>query len=57
MRLYLSSYGAPHYRSIHPESGLIENVIDYFIYSKIPFIALRDGDAHISDQSAMKSFP
>jgi dipeptidase E len=48
---------APHYRSMHPESGLIENVIDYFIYNKIPFIALRDGDAYISDQSATKSFP
>lgn len=38
---------APHYRSPHPESGLIENVIDYFIAHQIPFIALRDGEAYV----------
>jgi dipeptidase E len=42
---------APHYRSPHPESGLIENVIDYFINNRTPFIALRDGEAFISDQT------
>ena len=41
---------APHYRSPHPESGLIENVIEYFINNGIPFIALRDGEAYVSEQ-------
>lgn len=36
---------APHYGSPHPESGLMKNVIDYFINNRIPFIALRDGEA------------
>jgi dipeptidase E len=40
---------APHYRSPHPESGLIEDVIDAYIQGKTPFIVLRDGEAHISD--------
>jgi dipeptidase E len=40
---------APHYRSPHPESGLIEDVIDAFIKEKTPFVVLRDGEAHISD--------
>jgi dipeptidase E len=39
---------APHYRSPHPESGLMENVIDYFINNWTPFIALRDGEAYIA---------
>lgn len=39
---------APHYRSRHLESGLIENVIDHFITNQIPFIALRDGEAYVS---------
>jgi dipeptidase E len=41
---------APHYRSLHPESGLMENVIDYFIANQIPFIALRDGEAYVSGE-------
>ena len=40
---------APHYRSLHPESGLIEEVIEAYIKAKTPFIALRDGEAHISE--------
>jgi len=41
---------APHYRSPHPESALMESVIDYFISNKIPFIALRDGEAYVSGE-------
>jgi dipeptidase E len=40
---------APHYRSPHPESGLVENVIDYFIENNIAFIALRDGDVYLKE--------
>lgn len=40
---------APHYRSDHPESALIEQAVAYFVGNKIPFIALRDGEAYIMD--------
>jgi dipeptidase E len=40
---------APHYRSDHPESELIERSVAYFIDHKIPFIALRDGEVYIQD--------
>jgi dipeptidase E len=46
---------APHYRSAHPESGLMENVIDYFIKEKTPFIVLRDGEAYLSPQIMRES--
>ena len=39
---------APHYRSPHPQSGLMEDVIGTFINNGIPFIALRDGEAYVS---------
>jgi dipeptidase E len=42
---------APHYRSQHPESDVMEDVIDAFIRNKIPFIALRDGEAYVSDDA------
>ena len=40
---------APHYRSNHSESPLIEKEIEYFIEQKIPFVVLRDGEALILD--------
>ena len=40
---------APHYRSDHRESALIERSVEYFIEHKIPFIVLRDGEAVIHD--------
>jgi dipeptidase E len=40
---------APHYRSNHSESPLIEKSVEYFIEQKIPFVALRDGEALILD--------
>jgi len=40
---------APHYRSPHPDAVLIEKVNDYFISHRIPFIALRDGEAYVLD--------
>lgn len=39
---------APHFRSPHPESDVMEDVIDSFIKNKTPFIALRDGEAYVS---------
>lgn len=40
---------APHYRSSHPESTEIENSVTYLIDHRIPFVALRDGDAYIGE--------
>ena len=42
---------APHYRSDHPESPLIERVVEYFITNHIPFIALRDGEVYVGKSS------
>lgn len=36
---------APHYRSDHPESPLIERLVEYFKENKIMFRALHDGEA------------
>ena len=35
---------APHYKSDHPESHLVDKAIEYFLDNKILFKALRDGD-------------
>jgi dipeptidase E len=43
---------APHYRSEHPESELIEQCVEYFMDHKIPFIVLRDGEAYVGDTSS-----
>ena len=40
---------APHYRSDHPESELVEKSVEFFIENKIPFIALHDGDVYVGD--------
>jgi len=47
---------APHYRSNHSESPLIEKEIEYFIEQKIPFVALRDGEALILDSKTPLAF-
>lgn len=39
----------PHYRSDHPESEMMDGVVDYLIAKKTPFIALHDGEAVIFD--------
>jgi dipeptidase E len=38
---------APHFRSDHPESPLIERVVEYFVAAGISFITLRDGEDYI----------
>jgi dipeptidase E len=40
---------APHFRSDHPESELIEQSVDFFISSHQPFIGLRDGEVLIEN--------
>ncbi len=40
---------APHYKSDHSESPLIDKSVEYFIHHKIPFVALHDGEALILD--------
>lgn len=40
---------APHYKSNHPETELIDLSVAYFIENKIPFITLRDGEALVLD--------
>jgi dipeptidase E len=47
---------APHYRSNHPESPLIKNAVEYFIEQKIPFVALRDGEALVLDSKTPLRF-
>lgn len=40
---------APHYRSGHPESDMIEKTVEYFETNQIPYKALRDGQVVIQD--------
>ena len=42
---------APHYKSAHPDSVLIDKVVDYFIENGMPFKTLRDGEVIICDAS------
>jgi dipeptidase E len=37
---------APHYRSDHPESAIMEDVVEYYVANQMPCIALRDGEVH-----------
>ena len=48
---------APHYRSEHPESPVIERVVSFFIENKMPFIALQDGEVYIEDSPNHASNP
>ena len=40
---------APHYRSDHPESGLVDAVVNYFKENDLQFQPLRDGEALVAD--------
>ena len=40
---------APHYKSDHPESRMVEKEVEYFIKHKIPFKTLHDGEVIIKD--------
>jgi dipeptidase E len=41
---------APHYKSNHPESPMIDKVVEHMIDRKIPHRVLRDGDVIIVDE-------
>jgi dipeptidase E len=48
--LGLVSYSiAPHYKSDHPDSPLIDRTVQHFIDNKILFKALRDGEVIVSN--------
>ena len=38
---------APHYKSDHPESSLVDKMVEYFVKNKMPFKTLRDGEVII----------
>jgi dipeptidase E len=40
---------APHYRSPHPETEAVERLVEFYIGSHVPFVALRDGQAIVRD--------
>ena len=39
---------APHHKSDHEDSSAVDAMVDYFIANKLPFVALRDGEAIIT---------
>lgn len=41
---------APHFRSLgHPETALVDTVVEWFLDHRVPFVALRDGDVIVQD--------
>jgi hypothetical protein len=36
---------APHFKSDHPESAMIDGVVEYFEARGLPYLALRDGES------------
>lgn len=40
---------APHYKSDHPESRMVDKEVKYFIENKMPFKTLRDGEVIIKE--------
>jgi dipeptidase E len=40
---------APHYKSDHPESGMVDREVEYFIKNNVPFKTLRDGEVIIKE--------
>lgn len=45
---------APHYRSNHPESEATEQVVKYFKDNKLPYKALRDGEALVINGKSLE---
>lgn len=49
---------APHYRSPdHPETEIIDEVVDWFIDHHVPFVALRDGEVIVVDRGSTQVLP
>lgn len=44
---------APHYKSDHPETELIDRVVQYFEHHKMPYQTLRDGEVIIKDSHGL----
>jgi dipeptidase E len=40
---------APHFRSGHPESALVDAIVDYFIQHGMPYRALSDGQVIVTE--------
>ena len=40
---------APHFKSDHPESEQINDVVNFFLNASMPFVALRDGEVIVRD--------
>jgi dipeptidase E len=40
---------APHYKSDHPETEMIDRVVEYFEHNHLPYEALHDGEAIVID--------
>jgi dipeptidase E len=45
---------APHYRSDHPESAAVEQVVDYFKQHNIPYKTLQDGQVILANNYETK---
>jgi dipeptidase E len=46
---------APHFRSPeHPETAVIDEVVEWFLNQRIPFVALRDGDVIVQEGTAVR---
>lgn len=41
---------APHYKSDHPESGLIDDVVLFFEANNIEYLPLRDGEVFVTEK-------
>lgn len=39
----------PHYKSVHPESYLVDKTVEYFDENNLPYKTLQDGDVFITD--------
>jgi len=42
---------APHYRSNHPESAVVEKIVEYYTRKKMPFKTLSDGEVIVVAKS------
>jgi dipeptidase E len=45
---------APHYRSNHPESAMVEQSVEYFEKHHIDYIAIHDGEAILVDGQGLR---
>lgn len=49
---------APHFRSPdHPETALVDEVVESFLEHRIPFVALRDGDVILQNATGVRVLP